>query len=1233
MIHLMSRKTLLATVTLFVCSLSVQAQLPMSRIFKPEGHGGGGTYMFPDDDVRRVTALDDVVTPHLKWGKPLLGGPVRVLALAHKEQGRWPIELKQRFDIELTTIYGFNREVLGSKSGRNIGMFVQDQADVEARVLQALNTELDVIISDFEIKALGDKVLERLTYLIKNGVGYIGPTDGLDMTGFKSDTESELAMINATVPFDGLRALKKAFDTPETAAGKAVKLWENKSGGHIADLDGYPRDGEYPDANRLQYLDQIDMEWESWSAVTGRILLWASGRVEAESLLKVDWPRLPVPRNKLPRNLPVKTNKIKANSLSVDVWDLDGRLHYHGDKARIPVLPADKYFVRVTILQEGKVRDWTFGTIEVSSPVEIASIKLDEKYKDLNQPVTASITLSKQPPKNNRIVVEGLDNFGRVFSTSGHPSVKELNVEVDTSRSMHIYNYVNVKIIDSKGRIVDEDRHSFFINQPRPDKDDLSWFIWGGADGFEPRRRILLKQHARMGASGFLEKQDTVSMVNAHSVLWVYHLKGITMDEEGIISPTLTDPGYADSQIGQIKETAKKFELKSPLFYYLGDDVKYTEYEQDGGWSASGRKALAEWAQNHYETIENVNQAWGTEYASWQDIEPVKRLEALSEIEAGNYAPFCHWIDVQLYEDKMFSDFYRAMSEGVHDVAPNTPSNMGSSMVGWTWPGSGLDWWNLAEDKDLVFQYPNPWIHDIYNSAAAADAYHGIWYGGYGCYNYYPYDDHEYLPWWSIFRGVNLHGLYCDNQDSTWYTERLLGADLGPMKGIDKIFKNFKELKGGTAKLLFNAKRKGDGIAIVYAPSNIHSSVIFDKDLPKADGWKSQETDSATLLYMNCWEALSNLIRDTGFCYDVIHESTLQDGKALLRDHKVVVLPLNLRLNNAQAKGITEFVQGGGTVVADIFPGLLNEDSRPDHEGVLANVFGVTYPGGLPSDRTKMEVAADVQGTPIGAWAVDTGVALKGADAKGTTDGSTPVVIVNKFGQGSAVLFNMVFRDYSILRTYGKEMGLRNLFANILATTNVPLKPKVNCEVFTAVDKTNHRIQATEFNNYQLDGAEYVGVLRHHKTRPDYVSRMADSRPKPCWITFDHKSHVYDIRRNMYRGYTDVIEDVIYPAKAELYALMPYEIRKVELSGSRVNNVLHLKGSVVTDVDSKLSTHVFHLEVIDPSGKVRTEYTANILAKAGQFETKIFIGHNANTNPWQVKAREIVSGLERSIKF
>ena len=67
-----SRIIILVVITLFVSSLQVLGQLPVSRIFKPEGHGGGGTYMFPDDDQRRVTAFDDVVTPHLKWAKPLL---------------------------------------------------------------------------------------------------------------------------------------------------------------------------------------------------------------------------------------------------------------------------------------------------------------------------------------------------------------------------------------------------------------------------------------------------------------------------------------------------------------------------------------------------------------------------------------------------------------------------------------------------------------------------------------------------------------------------------------------------------------------------------------------------------------------------------------------------------------------------------------------------------------------------------------------------------------------------------------------------------------------------------------------------------------------------------------------------------------------------------------------------------------------------------------------------------
>ena len=298
-----TRVIILAVAMQFVSVLSIQAQLPPSRLFKPEGHGGGGHYYFPDDEIRRVTALDDVVTPHVDWGVPLAGGPIRVLALAQKEQGRWPIELKQRFDMELTTVYGYNRECLGTKVGRAVGLFVQDEVDVVARILQAMNEPLDVIVSDIEVKALGDDVRQRLSALIRSGVGYVGPTEGLVMDGFVADHPGQIAMVKATVPLAGLRAVAKAFDSPEAVAGSAVKLWVNNQGFRIANLDGYPRDDQKPDANRLQYLDQIDMEWEAWSALTGRVLLWAADRVSASSNVKVAWPESALARDNLPHRL------------------------------------------------------------------------------------------------------------------------------------------------------------------------------------------------------------------------------------------------------------------------------------------------------------------------------------------------------------------------------------------------------------------------------------------------------------------------------------------------------------------------------------------------------------------------------------------------------------------------------------------------------------------------------------------------------------------------------------------------------------------------------------------------------------------------------------------------------------------------------------------------------------------------------------------------------------------
>jgi hypothetical protein len=46
----------------------------------------------------------DIETPHVKWAKPLAGGPLRVLAVPTVNEGRTVVELAQRLSLDLTTV-------------------------------------------------------------------------------------------------------------------------------------------------------------------------------------------------------------------------------------------------------------------------------------------------------------------------------------------------------------------------------------------------------------------------------------------------------------------------------------------------------------------------------------------------------------------------------------------------------------------------------------------------------------------------------------------------------------------------------------------------------------------------------------------------------------------------------------------------------------------------------------------------------------------------------------------------------------------------------------------------------------------------------------------------------------------------------------------------------------------------------------------------------------------------
>ncbi|MBN1436572.1 MAG: beta-galactosidase trimerization domain-containing protein [Sedimentisphaerales bacterium] len=1210
-----------------------------SRIFQLEGIGQIEYMFYADDESGRITASDEVVTPHIIWANGLADGPLNILAIAHKEQGRWPIELSQRFDFNVKTIYAFDPDTLGAPAGgSHQGLIAQRPDDIAALLLQALNEPVDVIISDVSFNILTPRLQQRILECIDNGVGYVGPTEGMPIDTYQPQPRVIQQIVAETVPFTGLQALQQ-FTSADDVAANIATFWQNPDNHRIAEISAYPRFADRPSPDRLQYLDQLDMEEEAYFAFFGRAVLWAAGRLEDSAEWNVDWPTESVNRANLPCRLPFCCI-VPDTAVELKIWDADGRLRYQGSCAQLPVLPAGDYFAALFLLQApSQYYDWRLAHINITADVTIASIELDSIYKNPGQSIQADITLSAPPPDHAVLCCEVIDNFGRSIYREFIPAQQHVTWSGQFEHSLHIYNYVNVKLISNAGDVLDESRHSFYIAQPGPPRDDLNWYVWGASTGFHPRRRNVLHAFTRLGMCGTVTgpnlglEVEAAAMDNIHPAPWAFNPPRLTVDDAGQTSPRYASQSYQSETLVDIAERAQRNTALSPLLYYLGDDIRYTPRGVDAGWSDDFRALLAQWTQQHYDSIEQLNQAWGTFYSDFSQVEPIRREEVLAAAEQGDYAPLCHWVEYQTCADTMIADWWRLMAETTHEVAPNVPANMGSCTVGWTWPGSGIDFWRLAQGKDLVNQYPNPWIHEIFRSAANPDALHGTWYGGYSLYCIPPYYDQQFFPWWALFHGINLHGLYYGGQDSHWSAERLLAPDLTPIDGSRHIFEQLHQLQGGIAKLLLNAQRPSDHISIVYSPSSLHASLLFTDGLPKPAAWNSLSTGADCFIYMQSWEALYYIARDTGFSIDVIHESQLEDARLLQSDTRVLILPLQLCLTANQADCIRRFVENGGTVIADSMCGMLDDQYRPNYPGMLADVLGVSFQPQTSQTRFEMQnVFANPDQSILNVMAVDNSVTLDTAESLAQAENNTPVFCVNNYGEGRALFFNALSRDYQLWRTSATEMPWRDRVAAFL-DEQVDLRPAVGCELNTfGQEDGTHRIQVTEFNRYELDGAQYVGILRHHKLRTDESITMADLRPKTVRLTFDQTAHIYDVRRGTYRGFTNSVEDVIYPARAELYALLPYEVRDLTLQADFQNPVINVQAQIVCDPeDIARSTHVFHYTLIDPQGRTHPELSGNVLAPNAQVELNLFLGYNALPGAWHLTMRDTATGITRHI--
>jgi hypothetical protein len=225
-----------------------------------------------------------------------------------------------------------------------------------------------------------------------------------------------------------------------------------------------------------------------------------------------------------------------------------------------------------------------------------------------------------------------------------------------------------------------------------------------------------------------------------------------------------------------------------------------------------------------------------------------------------------------------------------------------------------------------------------------------------------------------------------------------------------------------------------DGVAIYYNHASVQLGWIMDA---QAHGktWRNRNSDGmgGQICVRNAWE---NMLIDEGLQFNYIsYADVIQNG--IPKEYKVLILPDTLCLSDAEARKIEEFCKNGGTVIADYMPGLWDQHGKGRPAGgVLDDMFGVKHDPNMGTadvfqgGNIWSEVNQDVHFNQSGEKLLADNKCILDASGFNKAVRNMAVGTVNKFGSGTAVLFNLSPQWYNAYRgkSFAEASAKRQVF-------------------------------------------------------------------------------------------------------------------------------------------------------------------------------------------------------------
>lgn len=1168
--------------------------------------------------------------PATPWAKPLPGGPLKLVFIGQTNNCYDLAEVQRRVDCQVRFIHLPDQYYFAKTYPEAVAGYFSTQA------IKTLEHDADVILADPLVRILNPQVAAAIQRQVQAGCGLIllpvarwggggqfGYWPPSDQTGAWQDLFA--ALVKSAAP---ARIVAQHAVTSTDGLWDAVP-WSLLPAHHLASLvpadtaTVLAKDGElslavggsfgkgralllpwgtymgcFPLAEDNQPVKIRDYQ-EYYASAIIRALLWAARRPSPVALsLVADRQQAGVAGTaqiKLSGVVPDGTRlELRLRDLLCrELWQSTGSPADGAVQTGLPALAGGDYLLDA-VARDSHGNSLGWGTWVVSAAAQGAlRVSLDKEVYQPAQPAIITAQLGQAPEGNYTATLQVWDALDRLLQEETQPLVAGQAQWTFANRDpLCVLHYADVQVRRSGAPYLTS-RTDVFV--PRFTFPDFHNCLWGGWLPSYATQRIDRRLREGLGCDIML----CGGYGGTHKANNYAHLaSGVIPFYTNVACVSPADVELRPDHAKQ--EAVKSVEGMLPELKQFGGAAIFFQDERHGltdpgKLTDEGLASFRAWLKLRYPGIAALNAAWGRQYTSFDDVQPLLTKDFEPQPEP-SLAP---WLEWRLWNMDRVVDIDRTNAQRIkaylgHEAWLGLEGIFGG---GHNYPYGGLD---LVAQGDDCLNAAAPYSESLINACQSFYSGPSFSWNGYGN----PYAVYQRYVWARALQGDWSLGWFCGN---TFYSP--YDAFLPQARWVADLTRPLRE---GLGKLLAEQRpSQRDPVAFLYSQPSLYSMGILGKTI--------DPTNSHLMVRPAEWarESLQHMLTDAGVQFSYISEKQVQQGQA--RGIRLLILSSCVALEPATCTAVEQFVAHGGIVLADLCPGVWDAHGGYHSPGQLDHLFGVKRADkfafeAMPADWGVGVFEAERDFNLQGDWLIGQfyektlqiadGHAL-GKHIFGPT--KPPAFVFKRSGQGAAILMNYLETEYRRVPEQSQKL---------LATAVLKLAGISSGVTLRDVAKQGEPITAgVKIMRWQDGPARYLGVLldqgRHTK------------------IELSQGGQLYDLASGgRYLGQGDSVTLDLRDAPHALLAVLPYKIDRVTLQAQpgQLGKQLPLDFALQVTGGQPVR-HVVHLDVYQPDGTRNYSLSRNFVCNAGRWTGALPLALNDPAGPWTVRAREVVSGL------